>query len=61
MEDEELKCGMRLIDDVGYIYKVLSLLGNCAVVEPFPNPQCMACEIMSFKAMDKEGWEILSQ
>lgn len=56
----KLKAGMFLIDDVQITYKCIEVFTNSAVVQNLSHiPQDMACEIMTFAAMENEGWQIL--
>lgn len=56
-----LKTGHILIDDCQLAYRVLEVLSNTAIVEPIKNNQAIACEVMSFAAMNAEGWIIANQ
>ena len=55
---KKLKEGMILIDDVDITYKVIEVFKNSCVVCPLKNSGNLACEIMTFDAMDEEGWII---
>ena len=50
--------GNTLTDDVGQIYLVLEVFNNSIVVAPIKNWQNLSCEIMSYNAMENEGWTI---
>lgn len=52
--------GMFLIDDVEITYKVIKVFTNSAIVLPLRNiNNDIGCEIMTFQAMENEGWQIL--
>ena len=56
----KLKEGMFLIDDVNITYMCVEVFKNSAVVQNLSHiPNDFACEIMTFKAMENEGWKIL--
>lgn len=48
--------GELLIDEIGLVYKLLEVASNYVVAEPYPNPQCLGCDVMSYAAMEEEGW-----
>lgn len=54
----KVKVGHILIDDVEIVYKVLEVFKNCIIVSPIRNTRDFACEVMSFEAMENEGWII---
>lgn len=54
----KIKVGHILIDDVECVYKVLEVFTNSVVVSPIRNTENLACEIMSYEAMENEGWII---
>ncbi len=54
----KIKVGHILIDDVEAVYKVLEVFTNSVVVAPIRNHHDLACEIMSYEAMENEGWII---
>lgn len=53
--------GAILICDAGLTYAVIDTFTNSCVVEPIHNEGCFASEVMSFKAMEKEGWKIIGR
>lgn len=56
----KLKEGMFLIDDVGITYEVIEVFKNSAVVIPTRAiAGDLSCEVMTFKAMENEKWQIL--
>ena len=57
----KIKIGHILIDDVEQVYKVLEVLNNCVIVSPIRNTENLSCEIMSYEAMDNEGWIIANK
>jgi len=53
--------GAILMCDAGCTYAVIDTFTNSCVVEPIDNEGCFASEIMSFKAMETEGWKIIGR
>lgn len=58
---EKIKIGGLLIDDVNILYRVLEVFKNSAIVEPFPNKGDFSAEVMSFEAMEHEGWKVVDR
>jgi hypothetical protein len=46
-------------DDCDELYHVIDVFSNSCVVEPLVNTGCFCSEIMSFKAMSDEGWQLI--
>lgn len=57
---EKLKIGCVLIDDVKQLYQVAELFKNTCIVVPYPNESDFACEIMTYQAMEHEGWSVVN-
>lgn len=57
----KLKEGYVLVDDMGESYLVLEVFKNSVVVSPLENWQNLSCEIMSYTAMNNEGWVAIKQ
>lgn len=53
--------GAILLCDAGLTYAVIDTFKNSCVVEPINNEGCFASEIMSFRAMEQEGWKIIGK
>lgn len=51
-----LKVNDILVDDMGLVYRVLEVFKLCVVAEPFPNKDQLGGDVMSYKAMEEEGW-----
>ena len=52
----KIKEGSILIDDCRLLYKVIGVEKNYVVVEPIDNDSNLSCEIMTYQAMENEGW-----
>ena len=61
IEQPKYFIGAILMCDAGLTYAVIETFTNSCVVEPIDNDDCFASEVMSFKAMKKEGWRIIGQ
>jgi len=46
-------------DDVGLLYRVVDILPHSMVVEPFPNDDNFAAEIISYNSYINEKWQIV--
>jgi hypothetical protein len=57
---EKIKVGTVLIDDVRQLYEVAELWKNTCAVISYPNDGDFACEIMTYKGMENEGWQIVN-
>jgi len=59
---EKLKEGQILIDDCGLAYEVVEVFKKSAVVSSLKDAsENYSCEIMTFKAMENEGWYIANR
>lgn len=55
----KIKVGQILIDDCEIPYKVIDVLPNCAIISALKDIKGdIGCEIMTYKAMENEGWYI---
>ena len=54
----KLKVNTILIDDKDLAYKVIVVFPTCVILEELKNDQSCCCEIMTYEAMEKEGWFI---
>ncbi len=61
VEEPKYFIGAILMCDAGLTYAVIDTFRNSCVVEPIDNEGCFACEVMSFKAMELEGWKIIGR
>ena len=61
VEEPKYFIGAILMCDAGLTYAVIDTFTNSCVVEPIDNDGCFACEVMSFKAMEQEGWKIIGR
>ena len=50
------KPGHVIIDDVGLVYEAVEVFKNSIAVVTKNNHRDLACEIMTFKAMENEVW-----
>jgi hypothetical protein len=53
--------GAIVMCDANLTYVVIDTFKNSCVVEPIENNGCFASEIMSFKAMEEEGWKVIGK
>lgn len=60
MENKKLKIGQVLVDDVRQLYQIAELWNNTCALVPYPNEGDFACEIMTYKGMENEGWKIVN-
>lgn len=58
---EKIKVGTILQDKANYQYEVIEKLKNSVVIADFPNFVNMSCIIMTYYAMEQEGWKIINQ
>lgn len=61
VEEPKYFIGAILMCDAGLTYAVIDTFTNSCVVEPIDNEGCFASEVMSFKAMELEGWKIIGR
>ena len=61
VEETKYFIGAILMCDAGLTYAVIDTFTNSCVVEPIDNEGCFASEVMSFKAMESEGWKIIGR
>jgi hypothetical protein len=61
VEQPKYFIGAILMCDAGCTYAVIDTFSNSCVVEPIDNEGCFASEVMSFKAMEEEGWKIIGK
>lgn len=45
-----------LLDDLGLFYKVVGVSSMYAVLEELPNPKNFSCDVMTYDALEREGW-----
>lgn len=58
---DKIQVGNILIDDINEKYLVIEVFSNSVAVSPLDNWKNLSCEIMSYTAMDNEGWAIYGQ
>lgn len=61
VEEPKYFIGAILMCDAGLTYAIIDTFKNSCVVEPIDNEGCFASEIMSFRAMEQEGWKIIGR
>lgn len=57
---KDIKVGTVLVDDVRQLYEVIEKMTNCVILAPYPNEGDFACEIMTYSAMESEGWKVVN-
>lgn len=57
---ENVKVGTILIDDCKHLYEVVEVFKNTCVVCSYPNDGDFASEIMTYRAMENEGWKVVN-
>lgn len=55
---DKIKVGRTVLDDMNLLYRVVEVFKLSCVLEPLPNDASLSCEIMTFEAMEREGWSV---
>lgn len=54
----KIKIGTILVDDENLVYEVVDVFSNSCVCAPIPNKANLSCDVMTYEAIEKEGWKI---
>jgi len=50
-----------LQDDTDLLYEIVDILPHSMILEPFPNPKNLGCEVVTYKCFVQEQWKVVGK